>query len=409
MLHREGREVPVEASMMSLVFDGEDSVVSIFRDMTERNEMHARLLLADRMASVGMLAAGVAHEINNPLAYITTNLDFAIQKLPRDTQSLEIGDALREAREGARRVQQIVRDLKTFSRGQDDRCEPVDVRRVIEASINMAWNEIRHRARLVKDYGPVPMVEATEGRLGQVFLNLLVNAAQAIPAGQADLHEIRVCTRTAPDGRAVIEIRDSGAGIAPEVRGRLFEPFFTTKPPGIGTGLGLTICQRIVTSFGGEITVESEVGRGSTFRVTLPASVERATAAPPPPESQRPVRRGRILVIDDEPLIAAVIRRALAEHEVLAVTDGRAALARMEAGERFDVILCDLMMPNLSGMEVYAELLRIARDQAERVIFVTGGAFSAQAQAFLERVPNIRVDKPFDSQALRTLVNNYLR
>jgi CheY-like chemotaxis protein len=278
----------------------------------------------------------------------------------------------------------------------------------MEASINMAWNEIRHRARLVKDYGEVPLVDASDSRLGQVFLNLLVNAAQAIPAGQADRHEIRVTTRTASDGRAVIEVRDTGTGVSPEILDRLFDPFFSTKPGGVGTGLGLTICQGLVTSLGGRIVVESRVGQGSTFRVVLPASTLPSVPSVHPPPPAPAARRARVLVIDDEPLIAAVIRRALSPHEVVAVQDGRAALARLRSGERFDVILCDLMMPVFSGMDLYAELERVAPEQCARVVFVTGGAFSAHAQAFLERVSNVRVDKPFDSTALRTLVEGRL-
>lgn len=411
LVRRDGQVLQIEYLMLPLAFDGEPSVVMICRDITERNQMQARLLLADRMASVGMLAAGVAHEINNPLAYITANLDFAIDQLAGASWAGEVLEALREAREGARRVQQIVRDLKTFSRGEEEQRGPVDLRRVIEASINMAWNEIRHRARLVKDYGEVPPVEGNEGRLGQVFLNLLINAAQAIPAGQADRNEIRISTRRSPDGRVIVDVKDTGTGIPPDVRNRLFEPFFTTKPVGIGTGLGLTISQSIVSSMGGEITVESEVGRGSLFRVILPAATDRSVVSTPQPRTEPPlVRRGNILVVDDEPLVAAIIRRFLGQrHEVTVLTDGKDALEQIQSGKRFDVILCDLMMPNVSGMDFHEELSRMAPDQCERVIFVTGGAFSPQARSFLDRVPNLRIEKPFDVKVLQSLVEKFLK
>src|SRR4029079_12566875 len=182
----------------------------------------------------------------------------------------EAGEGLAEARQGAERVRNIVRDLRVFARGDEEQSGPVALRRVLDSSINIAWNEIRHRARLVKDYGDTPMVEANESRLGQVFLNLLLNAAHAISEGETERNEIRVSTRTDGRGHAIIEIRDTGGGIPPDIRDRIFDPFFTTKAAGEGTGLGLWICSGILSALGGEISVDSDVGRGSTFRVMLP-------------------------------------------------------------------------------------------------------------------------------------------
>jgi signal transduction histidine kinase len=156
----------------------------------------------------------------------------------------EAGEALAEARQGAERVRNIVRDLRVFARGDEEQSGPVALRRVLDSSINIAWNEIRHRARLVKDYGDTPMVEANESRLGQVFLNLLLNAAHAIPEGETERNEIRVSTRTDGRGHAVVEIRDTGGGIPAAIREKIFDPFFTTKSAGEGTGLGLWICKR---------------------------------------------------------------------------------------------------------------------------------------------------------------------
>jgi signal transduction histidine kinase len=400
----------------------------------EQKQLREQLLISDRMASVGTLAAGVGHEINNPLAALMANLDFAahdVARLARDvraqtswtdgreaegdaaewiaTRLREIEEPLQDARESADRVRQIVRDLKIFSRSDEEKRGPVDVRRVLESSLRMAWNEIRHRARLVKDFGEVPAVEGNEARLGQVFLNLVVNAAQAMPEGRADRNEIRVVTRRGDEDRVIVEVRDTGSGIPESVLPRIFEPFFTTKPIGEGTGLGLAICHRIVTALGGQIAVESRVGSGTVFRVSFPAA-KGAEEVPRPPLAVTFARRGKILVVDDELLLGTAIRRMLAaEHEVLAVRSGRQAIGLVSRGERFDAILCDLLMPETTGMDLHAELLRLAPDQAERVIFMTGGAFTRRAREFLGQVRNPRIEKPFEMDSIRALIHGLLR
>jgi PAS domain S-box-containing protein len=396
------------------------------RDLTERRRMENQLIFAGRMAAVGTLAAGVAHEINNPLAYIVANIDFVRHQLTTFATRIarvsslngdlghsvdEAGEALAEARQGAERVRNIVRDLRVFARGDEDQSGPVALRRVLDSSINIAWNEIRHRARLVKDYGDTPMVEANESRLGQVFLNLLLNAAHAIPEGETERNEIRVSTRTDGRGHAVIEIRDTGGGIPAAIRERIFDPFFTTKPAGEGTGLGLWICSGILSALGGEIGVDSDVGKGSSFRVTLPpVAIEAPTGAAARAPVEVGVPGGRLLIVDDEPMILGALRRAFSsDYHVTCVGDGRRALERIKAGERYDVILCDLMMPEITGMDLYAEMSRLAPDQLERLVFVTGGAFTPRAREFLERIPNARVEKPIDFQNLKLLLRNLRR
>jgi signal transduction histidine kinase len=394
----------------------------------ERARMQDQLLISDRMASVGVLAAGVAHEINNPLAALMANLNFLSEELAAFTEQVrgtgegdgwmvarleEIRDPLRDARESAERVRHIVRDLKVFSRTDDSASGPVDLRRVIESSLRMAWNEIRHRARLVKDFAVVPAIDGNEGRVGQVFLNLIINAAQAIEEGKADQNELRVTTRVDRQGRVVAEVTDTGSGIPADVLPRIFDPFFTTKPIGVGTGLGLAICHRIITSLGGKLEVETRVGTGTTMRITLPAA--KGTPAPPAssftpvPSATRGRRRAQILVIDDEPLLGTALRRMFsAEHEVQFVSGAREALALLGRGARFDLIFCDLMMPEVTGMDLHAELSRLAPDQAERMVFMTGGAFTSRAREFLDQVRNPRFDKPFDVAAVRALVHGLL-
>ncbi|HZL18295.1 MAG TPA: ATP-binding protein, partial [Polyangia bacterium] len=264
----------------------------------------------------------------NPLSYVAANVELAIEELSAITggsasgRLKEFEDMMVEARAGIVRVSKIVRALKTFSRIEDERSDVIDLIPVIELSINMAYNEIRHCARVVKDYGPLPLVEADDARLGQVFINLLVNAAQAFPEGNAQPNEIRIVTSTDAAGRALVEVRDNGPGIAPEILTRIFDPFFTTKTLGAGTGLGLAISHNIVTGMGGTIAVQSELNRGTIFRVTLPASAAlevtaRASSAQPKTRTGRPAT---VLVIDDEPSIGLAIRRVLRHHDVTAVT-----------------------------------------------------------------------------------------
>jgi PAS domain S-box-containing protein len=400
---------PVELVFTNLLDESAvRGIVLNVRDLSERKQMEARLLAADRMVSVGTMAAGVAHEINNPLAYVISNLDLIAEAKPFGDERL--AESLRAARDGAERVRLIVRDLKTFSRADETRHGPVDVHQVLDASVGMAWNEIRHRARLVRSYDrQLPKVLGNEGRLGQVVLNLLVNAAQALPVGDVAANEIVLRTASAGE-RVVIEVQDSGPGMTPPQLARLFEPFFTTKPVGVGTGLGLYICRQIVESMGGSISVDSTPGNGTTFRVELPVGRSAPAEAPKDAAPQpRPQGALRILAVDDEVLIGRTLRQALAPHEVTSLSSGADALARIRTGERFDLILCDLMMPHVTGMDVYEALEREAPDQARRVIFLTGGAFTMRAHAFLDRVPNPRVEKPFQLDALRALLADHLR
>ncbi len=400
-----------------LALDGAiEGAVAVFRDVTKERAARDQAVVADRMASIGLLAAGVGHEINNPLAAVLANLDLAeraLRQLEVVGDGHKLDDArimIAEASAAAQRVRVIARDLRMFARHDEGKATAVDVERVLESTLRMARPEVRHRAQVVTDYASPPPVLGTDSRLGQVFLNLIVNAAQAIPEGHVTENTITIRTRVAPDGHVLVEIADTGPGIPRDILRQIFTPFFTTKAPGTGTGLGLAISHRIVASLGGAIEVESTVGAGTTFRVLLPAA-ERPVSIPVA-TSEVPVstRRGRVLVIDDEPMIASVVTRSLrAEHDVITTTRAVEALERLRSGESFDVILCDLMMPEMSGIEFHAELAELDHELAEEVIFVTGGAFTPGAREFLDRIPNDRLTKPFDVATLRALVNDRVR
>jgi PAS domain S-box-containing protein len=278
--------------------------VIVFRDASEARNAQAQIALADRLTSLGVLAAGVAHEINNPLTYVLGNATLAVKDLEKVRGALEpycvgndrvldelperiqnIEADLGEIQHGAERISRIVADLRVFAR-PDDSAENTDVMQALDWALRVSESQLIRRARLIKALNPVPRVRGSGGRLGQVFLNLLINAAQAIEEGQPERNIITVSTGRDERGWVVFSVQDTGAGMAPDVAKRVFEPFFTTKPVGLGTGLGLSICHGIVIGMGGEMAVESTLHYGSTFYVYLPVS----DSQPPPPlrRSTRP-------------------------------------------------------------------------------------------------------------------------
>ncbi len=427
----DGAERVVELQTITVDLDGMPAQITIVRDLTEQRRLEAQVAQADRMAALGRIAAGVAHELNNPLSYVLGNLEVAGEELPemlneclmlqgKTQQDQELGprvsklserlrnlvSVVHDASDGADRVRAIMRDLKSFSRPDtDDRREPVDIARPLDAAVRMAWREIQPRARLVQDRQSVPLVLGVEGRLCQVFLNLLVNAAEALPDGGSHTHEVRIKTATSASGDAVIEISDTGPGIAPQQLSHLFEPFFTTKGAGRGTGLGLSICHDIVRAHGGQIEIVSAAGEGACFRVTLPAA---PNVLPTP--SPQATRRGQVLIIDDEPHVAATLRQFLArDHDVTVLSGGREALRLIADGKRFDVIFCDLMMPDVNGMNFHRTLMADARDQGDRIVFMTGGALTPVIREFLEQVPNRHMEKPFTLGDVRQAVSELLQ
>jgi len=417
LLHKDGTRVQNEL-LLSPVRDADGRVthfVCTHRDITVQKQLQAKLVAAERIAAVGTLAAGVGHEINNPLAYLVLNLEGVAQSLVRGSEGVpEALSRLDGAREAAERIRVIVRDLKVFSRQEGEERAMLDVNAVVLPALRMAAHAVRPRARLVEDFGQPPKVMGCEARLGQVMLNLLVNALQAIPEGSPEHHEVRVRTGQDDSGRALVEVSDTGCGISPNVLSRIFDPFFTTKPSSEGTGLGLPICQQIVQAHGGELKVRSEEGKGTVFTVLLPAAEGAPAVAPKPeapveaPEAEVSPRR-RILIIDDEPRLAQSMRMLIEpSHDVFVTTRGAEALAWVNEGQRFDLVLCDLQMPGTTGMDVYSHLRAHAPELAERLVFISGGAYTQATRDFVRSVRNRILEKPVRPDELLATIDEAL-
>lgn len=287
LLTREGDIILVEvAPTQEVSFGGQPARLVVGRDVTERMRLRQQLLTADRMASIGMLAAGVAHEVNNPLAYVLNNVEMAVKELaPLGETTRASRDALGVALEGVDRIRTIVRELLELARVDEAAIGPVDVHAIVESTVALAAQKISERARLETNYAAVPLARGTAARLGQVLLNLLTNALEAMPASAKETNRLRVSVRPSAAGRVVVEVSDNGVGIAPEHAARVFDPFFTTKAHGSGTGLGLAISQRLVAELGGELTFESVPDVGTTFSLAL---LPEETAEPWGPPSTSP-------------------------------------------------------------------------------------------------------------------------
>jgi two-component system cell cycle sensor histidine kinase/response regulator CckA len=408
-----------ELSAIIVEIGGSRRVVSSARDVTERKRLRAKLLVSDRMASLGTLAAGIAHEINNPLAYVTGNLELAAEALKASTCSAsgdtcqdhtEAGTAIGDARDGAERVRKIVQGLRLFSRSEEEKRVPIALSGVLDAAIRLTANEVRHRAQLVRELGPVPLVIADDGRLAQVFINLLVNAAHAIPEGRSDDNRITIRTRTDDEGRAVTEVEDTGLGIAPELQSRVFDPFFTTKEVGGGTGLGLSICHGIISGLGGQISIDSAPERGTLVRVVLPPAADLPAVPPAAASDGAPQsdgqRRHRVMLVDDEPQVAHTMERLLRrDYDVTIALCGKDALDHIVRGVWFDAIVSDVMMPNMTGIELLEQVQRVAPAQAGRLVFLSGGAFTAQTRERLEELGVLLLEKPVTAKDLRATVS----
>jgi two-component system, cell cycle sensor histidine kinase and response regulator CckA len=398
--------------------------VMVFRDVTEQRQLQQQLELSDRLASLGTMAAGVAHEVNNPLAVIVGNASQAHSELSALKQRAlsgaasaaeleelfdEMEQAYGEIQAASQRIERIVSDLRMFSRPSNEASGEADVARALDWARRATTPALNGRAQLVLDVVEVDLLAAVdELRLGQVLVNLVTNAAQAMPsealAGQCRV-EVRAYSH---DERIIIEVRDNGAGVPEAIRERIFEPFFTTKPRGVGTGLGLSICHGIIKRANGELLLECPESGGSIFRIVLPAAPPRLTPSTLPPDRSPITTRARVLIIDDEPAMLRVLARMTRVHATTIAPSAQAALDLLADGERFDVVLCDLAMAQLTGIDFYERLLVDHPDLARRVIFVSGGMEGTRARDFRRSVSNIFLDKPFPQAILHEHISRLL-
>tara|TARA_R110002073_G_scaffold336458_3_gene533684 strand:- start:34977 stop:37049 length:2073 start_codon:yes stop_codon:yes gene_type:complete len=412
----DGESVVVDFSQASNVtHDEQPATLLMGRDVTEADQdLHARLQLADRMSAIGVLATGVAHEINNPLAYVIGNLAILQDELEAlegsidAEESRDMSELLEESLHGAKRVATIVRDLNSMARFERPNAR-ANVNEVLQSSIRIAQPHLQHRSKVIIDIGDVPEVAVDPARLSQVFLNLIINAAHSFEDTEHVLgtsNRISIRCRLGENGQVTVEISDTGRGMNEETKRRLFEPFFTTKEVGQGTGLGLYYCMNEVSKCGGELNFESEVGKGTTFRISLPPFDD---GKPEREEAKRSLHQTpdltelSILIIDDEPLVCRTLKRMLGSGDVAIATNADDAMRQL-SNEKFDVVFCDLMMPDRTGAELYAWAEEEDPGIGARFIFITGGAFTPESERFLAERSDQVVMKPFRRKTLEQAI-----
>jgi len=418
-IHRQdGTTQVLEVSAVAGELDGRPAVFCFGRDVTDRVRQETRALQADRLSALGLLAGGMAHAINNPLTYVLLNLDHVAAKLGRVIEEpalvQEMVVRLAEAQDGAERVAEVVRHMRALSRTDDADQGPVDVAEILRNAIGVVGNEVRHRGTLLADLGEVPLIMGSAPRLEQVFLGLLVQAARGLPENARNA-EIRVVLRQQRD-QVVVELTDAGPPLAAGFLARVVDPRLGPAPGEAWGWSGLSLGAAIVRSLGGNLAIEPDSSGHNVFRVTLPAARPGAEVSPPSRDrfdSEPPTSLGfrpRVLVIDDDPGVVSALRLMLeGEHEVTTVASGRDALRLLLSDPPYDVVFCDLMMPGVSGMDLF-EAVRLNRPGIERrLVFMTGGAFTPEAARFLERVPNGRVEKPFDLARVSRLLRRAVR
>lgn len=428
MLSQGSPPIPVEAQLIPFhVRDLRIGTMLVARDLRpqrkleeQQRSLERQLFQADKLATIGQITASIAHDINNPLAYVLTNLSLleeymaplqSLVELARhsgghdlDAQLLatietDLEDLVRESLHGCTRIREIMIDLKDFSRLDGHAASRIDINTALDSALRIVKNLIHHRARLERDYtNGLPVTYLNFGRVSQVLLNLLTNAAYSFERSDTNRNVITVRTRLRGD-QIEVAIADNGRGIPAEIRELIFEPFFTTRREEGGTGLGLAIVRECVTSLGGELALETEAGRGTTFRIRLPIRSSRL-GVPVVQPGAAPSRR-RVLIIDDNATLLRAFERALSrQFEVECTVSALKALELLET-RGFDAILCDVMLPNeLSGPEFAKRVCARWPELRHKIIFMTGGTFDPEEERQLARLDQMVLAKPIDFNAL---------
>ena len=413
ILRMNGEVVPAEISSSLLEIEGKTRILGVFRDISDRvqadkdiRERDAQIQLSSHLSSIGTLAAGVAHEINNPLTYVLGNLEM-LKGLTQAqwTQNREAHELIDAALTGAGYVREIVSDLKAISsRGEHEQAS--DPCEVIRIASRMVMADLKHRATLKLALNSSARVPLSSARMSQVVLNILSNSARAFSDNDLSKNHIELTTQEAGDC-VHIDIKDNGAGIAREDLERIWTPFYTKSRRQGGTGLGLAISRRILTEVGGAIDIESEVGVGTTVHIQIPALKEamstEKTAVPPPTPLLVPQRKPKLLVVDDNALILALVSKIFQQDfDVTSCSDARDALRHIDAGQQFDLVVSDLMMPHMSGKVFFAEMCRRGAYE-DRFLFITAGSVTEEDMAFEQRMfdKGRVIQKPFQANQFR--------
>jgi len=416
---RDGRPLIIEISSVALEYDGGAAVVSFGRDVTLRKRLELELLQADRLSALGLLAGGMAHALNNPLTYVVLNLEHVARHLPQlafdSAGQAEVLARLVEAKQGAERMATTVKRMRSLARTDESVGKVVDLRHVLESVVELVGHEIHHRGRLTTRFEDVPLVLANESKIEQICLGLLLFAAQMLPDDTSVRHEVRLTLETDERNFAVLEIVCEGCRVEPMEIERLFAPFTATEEGRIRSA-GLSVCCSLVEQLGGNIVAEALAGTGLLLRTTIPcAPVQRpapSSVRTGPPSTQAPVNlgRARILLVDDDPGVGNALRLLFeGGHDVRCFEDPQAALRELLAEPGYDLVFCDLMMPELTGIDIY-QVLRFNRPGYEsKMVFMTGGAFTPATARFLQQVPNERIEKPFNVKILQRLVQKAVR
>lgn len=395
----------------------EKFIFCILNDITERNKLRAQTMLSDKLATIGSMATGIIHEINNPMSWILTNLSYLRDKINmlktenlRQTDIIpKLEEVIGESIQGADRINDIIHELKGFARDDQDDIALLDVHDAIQSAIHMAQPQYKNITSIDMDFADnIPLIMLTHSKLQQVILNLIMNAVQSMDIVNFKKNSIQIQTRFIMNS-VHIDIADTGKGISKNYMKKIFEPFFTTKPVGIGTGIGLSICYDIIKNFGGEITVESVEGVGTTFHITLPIQIRVSNQKDILSPKIKPLVRKRILVVDDEPIILAKMDRILSSYHDVSTCDSRTAVDFLITQQMpFDIIITDLCMPDVSGVDLYRSANKVNADIGKKFIFMTGYPLGSPETELLKNIKNICLEKPFTTDQLFQAIDNII-